>query len=138
MRPHKAQLRMTYKVSPSVPPPRVANAENGAGRDTCPAGSAYLKQSFDWVPGENLPRAVPALQERITSKSSAKSDHPHVASSLSTRSMRGSPLTASPAPRPMRCRLRREKAVPGLTALGQWLAEQRAHLLPKSPMGQAV
>jgi len=38
----------------------------------------------------------------------------------------------------LRLSVRREQAVPELTALGQWLQQQRAAVLPKSPFGQAV
>ena len=38
----------------------------------------------------------------------------------------------------LRLRLRQEQAVPELTALGHWLAEQHTQVLPKSPMGQAI
>lgn len=38
----------------------------------------------------------------------------------------------------LRLAVRQEKAVPELTALGQWLEQQRASALPKSPFGQAV
>lgn len=38
----------------------------------------------------------------------------------------------------LRLRLRREKALAELTTLRQWLEEQRAVVLPKSPFGQAV
>jgi transposase len=38
----------------------------------------------------------------------------------------------------LRLAVRQEKAVPELTTLGQWLEQQRAAVLPKSPFGQAV
>lgn len=38
----------------------------------------------------------------------------------------------------VRLRLRQEKTVPLLSALNQWLHEQQAPVLPKSPMGQAI
>jgi hypothetical protein len=38
----------------------------------------------------------------------------------------------------VRLRLRQEKTVPLLNALGGWLKEQQAPVLPKSPMGQAI
>jgi transposase len=37
-----------------------------------------------------------------------------------------------------RCALRQAEAVPLLTAICQWLTEQRQAVLPKSPMGQAI
>jgi transposase len=37
-----------------------------------------------------------------------------------------------------RLAVRQEKAVPELTAIGQWLEQQRGSALPKSPFGQAV
>jgi transposase len=45
---------------------------------------------------------------------------------------------AGDAAEAVRLRLRQEKTVPLLRALGQWLKEQQAPVLPKSPMGQAI
>jgi transposase len=50
----------------------------------------------------------------------------------------GQPSLTGPAADAVRLTVRQEKAVPELTMLRQWLQEQRAATLPKSPFGQAV